>query len=374
MKLAIVHDYLNQFGGAERVVEALHETFSDAPIYTIIYDRERMPESFKSMDIRTSFMQNLPFVFRYYKVFLALYPVAIEAFRIKGYDVILSSSSAYAKGVKKPPGSIHICYCHNPMRFVWRYEDYIREEGFNPLIKSALPFIIQKLKKWDIETSKNVDYFIANSKIVKMRIKDFYGRDSEVINPPVDCSKFKISQIDGSYFLIVSRLNPYKRLELAVEVFNQLRLPLKIVGIGPFKERLQKIAGSNIEFLGRLSDKELSKYYSECRALIFPGEEDFGIVPLEAMASGRPVIAYRGGGALETIIEGKTGIFFERFEIQSLIDAVKKFEGMNFDKGAIRYHALSFDKEIFKKKIINFVEQKIYVKIETLWKKRRTSS
>ncbi len=358
MKLALVHDYLNQFGGAERVVEALHEAFSEAPIFTTIYDKKGMPPSFRNMDIKTSFMQYFPFIMKHYKPYLIFFPFAIEMFNLKGFDVVLSSSSAFAKGVKVPPGACHICYCHTPMRFAWRYEDYVREEHFNPAIKAVLPLIIKRMKMWDIRTSARVHYFIANSKVVKERIKKFYGRMAEVINPPVNTDKYLPMEHDGDYFLIVSRLNPYKRIELAVQVFNELRFPLKIVGEGPFRGELERLAKANIEFLGRVGDKELAKLYAECKALIFPGEEDFGIAPLEAASAGRPTIAFRGGGALETIISEETGIFFNEHREESLRSAVKRFENLQFNKEKIRNHALSFSKKTFQGKIIKFIEEK----------------
>lgn len=359
MKLALVHDYLNQAGGAERVVECLHETYPEAPIYTSIYDKNRMPGIFRSMDIRTSFMQNLPFVMKHFKKYLPLYPFAFKSFDLSGFDLILSSSSAWGKGVKKKAGQLHICYCHSPMRFAWMYEDYMEKEEYGPFIRMLLPPVMKWLKKWDIETARNVDFFIANSKTTEKRIKLFYGRDSHVINPPVDTSFFKpYNDKIKDYFLVVSRLNPYKHIDLAVEAFNELGLPLYIIGFGPDERRLKKMAGSNIKFLGKLPDPELVKYYSECRAFVLPGEEDFGLTPVEAQACGRPVVAYRAGGALESVVEGVTGIFFDMQEKNSLIEAVKKFNMMSFDKEKIRENALKFDKGVFKKRIKEFVDAK----------------
>jgi len=359
VKLAIVHDYLNQFGGAERVVETLHETFPSAPIFTTIFDKTGMPPQFADMDVRTSFLQYFPFVMKHYKPYLMLFPPAIESLRIKGYDVVLSSSSAFAKGVKVPERSCHICYCHTPMRFAWRYEDYMREENLNPLAKALLPFAIKRIKNWDIATSSGVDHFIANSNVVAERIKRSYGRKSTVINPPVDTEKYNPKNVESNYYLIVARLNPYKRIELAVEAFNEMKLPLKIVGEGAYKNVLMKLAGPNIEFLGRQGDRELSDLYAGCRALIFPGEEDFGIVPLEAASAGRPTIAFRGGGAFETVIEDKTGVFFNEHSVGSLKQAVERFQSQKFDKTLIRDHALKFGKEVFIGKIKSFVEEKL---------------
>lgn len=357
MNIAIIHDYLNQFGGAERVVCALHEIFPDAPIFTSIYDKKRMPDIFKSMDIRTSFMQNLPLVMRKFRYYFWLYPYAFESFNLSDYDLIISSSSAYAKGVKKGKDAVHICYCYNPMRFVWRYDDYIKKEALSPAIKKTLPLFLNRLKKWDLENSRQVDYFIAISKVVANRIRSIYNRESVIIYPPIETNLFDSHGRDKDYFLIVSRLGHYKRIDIAIEAFSELGYPLKIAGIGPAKNGLEKLAGSNIEFLGRVDDMELIKLYSECRALIFTGEEDFGMAPLEAAASGRPTIAFRAGGALETIVEGKTGLFFDRQDKDSLIDAVNRFERVKFDKMLIRGHAEKFDKIIFKKKIMEFIDE-----------------
>ncbi|NQT29429.1 MAG: glycosyltransferase [Candidatus Saganbacteria bacterium] len=359
MKIALVHDYLNQFGGAERVVSALNEIWPDAPIYTSIYDEKKMPEEFKRMDIRVSFMQKLPLVFALFKYYFLFYPLAFERFDLSQYDVILSSSSAFAKGVRKRQGQLHICYCHNPMRFVWRYEDYTKQMSIPFIFKFILPFLLDPLKKWDLETASAVDGYIANSKTVAGRIKKIYGRESVIINPPVETDFFKPSNIDGDYFLVVSRLNAYKRIDLVVAAFNRLELPLKIVGSGPLFNKLKKEASSNIEFLGSVSDFNLRKIIAESRALIFAGEEDFGIVALEAMACGRPVIAYRAGGAEETVIDGQNGIFFDQQSVDSLIGAIKRFQFESFDKGKIREDAERFNKTIFKQQIKAFVDEQI---------------
>ncbi|MFH1347301.1 MAG: glycosyltransferase [Candidatus Margulisiibacteriota bacterium] len=358
MKIAIVHDYLNQFGGAERVISALHEIWPDAPIYTSIYDERRMPDEFRRMDIRVSFMQRLPFVFNLFKYYFLFYPLAFERFDLSGYDIIISSSSAFAKGVTKRLGQLHICYCHTPARFVWRYEDYMKRESIPAFFKVFLPFFLEPIKKWDLQTSANVDYFIANSRNVADRIQKTYSRESVIINPPVESRLFEPSALTSDYFLVASRLNTYKRIDIVVEAFNKLDLPLKIVGDGPDRRNLRKTAGANIEFLGRLPDEQLSKYLAECQALIFPGEEDFGIVPLEAMAAGRPVIAYKAGGAKETVSDGETGILFDKQTVESLVLALKRFQFESFDKKKLRAHAEKFDKEQFKQKITAFVDEK----------------
>jgi len=356
MKLAIVHDYLNQFGGAERVVSAMHSVFPDAPVFTSIFDRKNMPEEFSRMDVRTTFMQRLPGIMRHFKTYLPLYPFAFESMDLRNFDLILSSSSAFAKGARKRDGALHICYCHNPMRFAWNYDDYVRDERLPALLKKALPVYIRRLKMWDVKTSVGVDHFIANSMTVARRILEHYGRDSTVINPPVCTSKFRISKEPGDYFLVVSRLKAYKRIELALEAAKRLDVPLRIVGSGEHEAALREAAGPKAEFLGSVRDSELSDLYSGCRALIFPGEEDFGIAPVEAMASGRPVIAYGRGGALETVIDGETGVFFGEQTAESLMESIQRIGRMEFDPEAIRRHALSFDESEFRKKINDFVQ------------------
>lgn len=357
MKIAIVHDYLHQAGGAERVVAVLHEMFPQAPIYTSIFNPANFPDKFKKMDIRVSFMQRLPFVFNNFRMFFLLYPFAFQSFDLKEYDLIISSSSAFAKGVRKRSDAAHVCYCHNPMRFVWQYDEYIKKEGFHPLIKSVLPLLLAPLKYWDRETAKNVDYFIANSEAVSSRIKSLYHRDSVIIYPPIDTAKHAIFDRNGDYFLVVSRLAAYKRIDLAVSAFTQLKLPLKIVGEGPVKKELQKIAGSNVEFLGKVSDEELKRMYSACRALILPGVEDFGLTPLEAAACGRPTIAFEAGGALETVINRETGLFFAEQTAEALAKAVLELEKMPFDRDILRQQAEHFDKEVFKQRMRSFLNE-----------------
>lgn len=361
MNLAIVHDYLNQYGGAEKVVETLHELFPEAPIFTSIYLPEKMPESFKKMDIRTSFMQRLPFLDKHFKKYLMLYPKAFESFDLREYDVVLSSSSAFAKGVKCCPGSTHICYCHTPMRFVWDYDHYVDKENFNVLTRKMLPFFISFLKRWDVKTNTGINSFVAVSKSIQERIKKCYNLESTLIYPPVNVKHAKISLDVSNYFLVVSRLNPYKRIDLAIEAFNQLGLPLKIVGDGPQKKSLQAMARPNIEFVGKVTNEALPEIMSHCQALIFPGKEDFGIVPVEAQACGRPVIAFASGGALETVIEGVTGLFFKEATVESLVRSIRKFDSIKntFNPSTIRNNALRFDEAIFKKTIKKFVEKKL---------------
>jgi glycosyltransferase involved in cell wall biosynthesis len=359
MKVAIVHDYLNQYGGAEKTVEVLHELYPEAPIFTSIFLPGRLPPLFSTMDIRPSFMQKLPFLGRHFKKYLLLYPSAIERFDLKGFDLILSSSSAFAKGVRRPAGACHVSYCYSPMRFAWDLKSYIDKEEFNLLYRWLLPSAVCHLKKWDIGTLDRVDHFIAISRHISRKIKATYQRDAEVIYPPVNLSEFFVSETPDDYFLIVSRLNAYKRIDVAIDTFNQLSLPLLIIGKGPFEKALKEKANKNIHFLGEVSQAELPSYLNRCRAFIFPGEEDFGIAPVEAMASGRPIIAYGKGGALETVSDGVTGLFFRDQTAPSLMEAIHRFMRLEFNSTKIRKHAEQFDKEVFKQKIGAYVAEKV---------------
>ncbi len=357
MKIAIIHDWLTNMGGAERVILAFHDIFPDAPIYTTVYNPDKLPEEFRKMDIRTSFIQKFPKAKTKYNMYLPFMPTAFEQFDLSEYDVVLSSSSSCAKGVITRPDTLHICYCHTPMRYAWDfYNEY--KESAPKWQKRFIPYLMNYIRMWDRLSADRVDYFIANSNAVAKRIKKYYRKDSVVINPPVNAEFYNPIDEDGDYFLIVSRLVEYKRIDIAVEAFNDLGLPLIIIGDGPEKEKLQKMAKNNIKFLGRIPDEEVRKYYAKCRAFIFPGEEDFGITPLEAQASGRPVIAFGKGGVLDSVIEGVTGIFFKEQNKESLKEAIIKFKDMKFDKNAIRKHAEKFDINVFKQRIYDFVVEK----------------
>ncbi len=362
MKVALVHDYLNQMGGAERVVIALHELFPDAPIYTSIYDPTRVDPAFQKMDIRTSFMQKFPMVTKHHQPYLPLYPFAMEKLDLRGYDLVISSSSAFGKGVITRPETMHICYCHTPMRWCWNYEEYVEREHLGKAARTLLPFLITKLRTWDQISAMRVDHFIANSPIVAERIHKYYRREAIYIPPPVEASRFPFDpsiEIED-YFLILSRLVPYKRIDLAIEACNTLQLPLVIIGGGRDLQRLKRMAGPTIRFLGRLSDEEVLHYYIHCRAFIFPGEEDFGITPLEAQACGRPTIAYGAGGALATIVDGITGAFFHEQTVESLTGVLASFHEHMFNPFVIRNHALEFDTPCFRRRILQFIEAKMH--------------
>jgi len=364
MKIAFVHEYLNQYGGAERVLQVLCEMFPDAPIYTLIYDEKATGRVFKDREIHTSFIQKIPFSRKHHRVFPLLMPLAIEQFDLSYYDVVISNSHSFAKGVITKPHTHHISYCLTPTRFLWDDSHrYVNEFKLTWPIKKLMPVFLSYLRIWDKEAALRVDEFIAISNFVKTRIKKYYGCDAEVIYPPVEVGKFKISNEQDDYFLMIGRMVPYKRFDLAINVFNAIGKKLKIIGDGPERKRLQKMARSqspgqaksNIEFLGLISDYKIPDIYSQAQAVIFPQEEDFGIVPLEAMASGRPVIAYRGGGVLETIIEGKTGVFFDQQTEIDLVQAIGKYYQIDWNPQAIREHALKFDTAVFKEKIIKIL-------------------
>ncbi|MDI3339327.1 MAG: glycosyltransferase [Sphaerobacter sp.] len=360
-RVALVHDYLNQYGGAERVLEALHDLYPDAPVFTSIYAPDLMPQAYRSWDIRPSFMQRLPAVHQRHQVYLPLYPLAFQRLRLDGFDLILSSSSAWAKGVPTPPGALHICYCHSPMRFAWDFRRYAERERLGSGLRRLLPPLLAALRRWDVATSRRVDHFIANSTAVARRIADFWGREATVIFPPVDtdgAQPVAPSQV-GDYFLLVSRLVPYKRIDIAIEAFNALRLPLKIVGEGRARPDLERIAGPTIEFLGALSDEEKYRLYARCRAAVFPAEDDFGIAQVEVQASGRPAIALAAGGALDTVIDGVTGVLFAPQTPAALIDAVRRFEQVSFSPEQIVAHAARFSRARFQREIADFVTERL---------------
>lgn len=361
MKVALVHDYLNQMGGAERVVLALHELFPDAPLYTSIYDPKRVDPAFQKIDIRTSFMQKLPFVMKHHQPYLPFYPFAMEGLDLRGYDLVLSSSSAFGKGVIVKPETLHICYCHTPMRWCWNYSEYVEREQLGRMARRILPFLITWLRVWDQTSAMRVDHFIANSPVVAERIQKYYRRESVVIPPPVEASRFLFDPAaqPGDYFLVLSRLAPYKRIDLAIQACNMLQLPLVVIGGGRDEKQLKALAGPTVRFLGRLADNEVLEYIAHCRAFLFPGEEDFGITPLEVQASGRPVIAYGAGGALASVVEGVTGTFFYEQTAESLAAVLASFDEHRYHPQTIRNHALDFDKPRFQRRILQFIEAKM---------------
>lgn len=357
MRVAIVHDYLNQVGGAERVVESFHRLWPQAPIFTTIADRDAMPPSLRDADIRTSWMQHLPGWQRHFRAYLPLYPFAIERMDLRGFDVVVSSSSAWAKAARAPAGATHVCYCHTPMRWVWDYERYVEREDFSLLERLGLPPVIAALRAWDLRTSRRPSHLVVNSRVVQQRVAQCWGRPSELLYPPVDVDRFTPAQEDGRYHLVVSRLAHYKRIDLAVAAFTRLGLPLVIIGDGPARVELEAMAGPNVTFRGRVDDAGVAQAMRECRALIFPGEEDFGITPLEANASGRPVIAYGAGGVLETVRDGVTGVLFGEQTVDALAIGVQRADGLSWNSAAIRNHAEAYDASIFEQRFRAIVER-----------------
>lgn len=367
MKIALVHDYLVQYGGAERVLECFCELYPNAPIYTLVYNKDLMHGALEGKDIRTSFLQKLPFVGKHHRIFPPLMPMAIEQFTFDRYDIVLSDSSSFAKGIITGPKTLHICYMHTPMRYAWDdCQKYTEEFYFPRFIKKIVPFLMNRIRVWDRVSADRPDLIIANSGFISKRIRKYYKRDSTVIYPPVNFDKFSISQEIGDYFLMVGRFMRYKRFDIVIDAFNKLKIPLKIIGRGPEMDDLKKNASLNIEFLGRVTDEELARYYSRCRAFIFPQEEDFGITAIEAMASGRPIIAYRGGDIPEHMEEGKTGVLFDHQTPEDIIEAVRDFDFKSYNPDYIREKAKKFDKKLFKDKIKAYVEEH-YQKHKNQW-------
>jgi glycosyltransferase involved in cell wall biosynthesis len=342
-------------GGAERVAEAMHDSFPSAPMYTTVALPKGLPQGLRTADIRTSRLQKLPSVDRLFRHYFMLYPFAVENFDLSAYDLIFSSSSGYAKGVRRRRNAIHVCYCHTPMRWVWRYDDYVAREGFGGAARAALPYLLWGLRKWDLRASRQPNYYIANSQLVARRIKKIYGREAFVIPPPIDVQRFKMSDEVDDYYLVLSRLMPYKRIDVAIEACKRMNRRLIIIGDGPDRARLEKIADDRIEFMGRQPDEVVNYFASRCQALLFPGEEDFGMVPLEVNAAGRPVIAYRSGGALETVVENVTGVFFDQQNGHSLAAAIEEFESLKWRQEALRHHAEGFDKNVFAFRVLQFL-------------------
>lgn len=360
MRIALVHDYLVQYGGAERVLECFTELFPYAPIYTLVYDPELMHGVFADKDIRTSFIQKLPFSKRRHRIFPPLMPMAIEQFDFSNYDIVLSDSNSFAKGILTGPETLHICYMHTPMRYAWDdCQKYTSDFSFPNFIKKLVPLAMNYIRIWDRVSADRIDRIIANSNFVARRIRKYYHKESVVIHPPVNVKNFYISEQQENYFLIVGRMMAYKKNDIVIEAFNRLGLPLKIIGRGPELKHLKKIAGPNIEFLGRVPDAELAEYYAKCQAFIFPQEEDFGIVAMEAMAAGRPVIAFRGGDIPEHMEDGKTGIFFNKQTPEEIMTALEKFQATTFDSHYIREQAQKFDKDLFKARIMEYITREL---------------
>jgi len=358
MKIALINDMLVQEGGQERVLRTLMEIYPDAPTFVLFYDKNKKERYYQGQEIISSFLQKFPNIEKRYQWFLPFMPTAIESHDLREFDLIISSSSSFAKGVLVKPTTKHICYCHTPTRYLWsEWHEYVEDLHYPKIVKKILPFYLSHLRSWDYNAAQRVDYFLANSKTVQERIKKYYQKDSVVIYPPVEIEIFFISKNIGNYYLIGGRLVPYKRYDLAVRAFNKLNIPLKIFGMGPEYSYLKSIAKKNIEFLGEISEIDKTKLFSQCLAFINPQEEDFGITVVEAMAAGRPVIAYKRGGAMETIKAGETGIFFEDQTWEDLANTIIHFQPEKFDSEKIKLHTEQFSKVRFQKEIKEFLDK-----------------
>jgi len=358
MKIALVHDYLSQDGGAERVLRAMHEIWPEAPIFVLIWDKKKI-DYFEAKNIKQSFMAYLPLVKKLFQWYLPLMPLATEKHDLREFDVVLSSTSSFAKGVLTKPDTLHITYCHTPPRYLWTdAHQYIQDLRYNHITKIFLSRIIHKLRIWDNMSADRVDHFLANSQTVARRISKYYRRPSDVINPPIDIDKYFVSDSPGRYFVAGGRLVPYKRIDIIISAFNRLGLPLKVFGAGSEEKKLKKMAKKNIEFLGRISDEAKASLFSSAKAFLHPQLEDFGITPLEAMACGVPVIAYGAGGATETIEHGINGLFFGKQDWQHLFKAIKNFEQISWDKEVIKASTQKYSRPVFKDKIKQYVEHR----------------
>ncbi|HEY8285632.1 MAG TPA: glycosyltransferase [Chloroflexota bacterium] len=352
MRVALVHDYLNQPGGAEHVVEVLHHLFPEAPLFTSVYDRDAMPDFWRQVDVRTTFMQRISPRLRVAKRLLPLYPYAFESLDLSGFDLVLSSCSTFSKGVITPPRTLHVCYCHNTTRFLWMYHQYLAHERVGVLQRALLRPMVTPLRAWDFQAAQRVDHFIANSRGTADRIRNYYRRSSAVIEPPVRTAEFLGG--DGSYdsaFLVVSRLQSYKRIDLAVQAATRLGLPLLVAGRGPDEARLRALSGPTVRFLGRVTNRERVRLMQHCAALVVPGREDFGLATVETLAAGRPILAYAAGGSLEIVIDGKTGAFFREPTTEALEAAMRRFKPGAYDPAACRERARHFDIATFGERL-----------------------
>jgi glycosyltransferase involved in cell wall biosynthesis len=361
VRIALVHDWLTGRRGGEKVLEVLAELYPEAPIFTLFHFRGTQTDEIERRDIRTSFLQRFPFLKKKYRSYLPLFPLAAEMFDLQEFGLVISSSHCVAKGAIPHPEALHISYVHSPMRYAWNhYFSYFSPERLPLFSRLVIPSRIHRLRIWDVTSSSRVDFFVANSGNVASRIEKYYRRPADVIHPPVDTDFFQPadSVTRQDFFLVVSALVPYKRLELAIEVFNRNGRPLKIVGSGPDYKRLKKISGNQVEFLGSVDDLALRRLYQSAQALILPGEEDFGIAALEAQACGTPVIAFGGGGALETVIPDVTGILFPDLSAAGLSRALDKFRSFSFNRTNLRSNAMRFSRRVFKENLSQFIEGK----------------
>jgi glycosyltransferase involved in cell wall biosynthesis len=356
--VALIHDWLNQVGGAENVLETLVGMFPGAPVFTSMYAPDRMPAAYRAWNIRTTFMQRLPGVTTHHQAYMPVYPLAFKTVNLGGYDLILSNKSGFCHGVPTPAGATHVCYCLTPTRFLWQYELYREREQLSAAIDLAMRPLVALLRKWDYAAAQRVHHFIAISTEIRERIRRFYGRDSTIIYPPADIARFRPSgEPPGDYFLAGGRLIPYKRTDLAVRACSELGLRLLVFGDGRDRAELERMAGPTVTFLGRVPWDELAQLYAGAKAFIFPGLEDFGIAPVEAQAAGRSVIAYRGGGALDTVIPGETGEFFSEPTVESLKSVLAEFISDAYAPADCRTNAERFSTERFERELREFVSR-----------------
>ncbi len=361
MKVALVHDFLVRLGGAERVLKVLSDLYPEAPIFTLFYDENRVGEIFPKEKVRTSFLQDYPgFIKKRYRFLTHLFPRAIESFDLEEFDLVISSSTALSHGIITPIDTVHICYCHSPMRYAWDWANEYREDNkINGLKALLYAPLIKYLRQWDMIAADRPAAYISNSRNVQKRLKKYYKTDSKIVYPPVFTERFRAKSEHENYFLIVSTLTPYKKIDLAVQLFNKIGRRLVIIGDGPQRKYLESIAADNIDFLGFKDDETVKEYMQNCRAFIFPGEEDFGITPVEAMACGKPVLAYGKGGCTETVVSGKTGEFFFQATVEDMEDGLARllYNEKFYRPHTIRRHATQFSQEIFEKKIKQVVRE-----------------
>lgn len=354
-KVALVHDHLVQDGGAEQVIRALLKAYPGAPLYTLVYDPAKMGADFNKLAkgrVRTSKWQNHRWAVKHYKWLLSRIDAAFRKFDLSGYDVVISSSSGWAKSVRTGPDTLHVCYCHTPIRYIWSSADsYIAETGYPASLKWVFKKMLGSFRRKDLRAARGVDEFIANSEYVAKRIKKYYGRRSTVVYPPVDLAQFAPSRKRGDYYFVASRLVPYKRTDLAIQTANKLKRPLKIMGSGVDRERLEQLAGPTVEFTGRVSDRQRQKLFAEAKAVLNPQDEDFGITIVEALASGTPVIAYDHGGAPEILEQGKYGVLFKPQSPAALAAAIRRFERREFSPNMLRARSQEFSEATFRKAI-----------------------
>lgn len=360
-RVAIVHEWFTSMRGGEKCVEALCEVYPDATLFVLLHTRGTVSPIIERMPIRTSWIEKLPYARERYRHYLPLFPKAVQAHDLSGFDLVISSHHCVAKGVRVPAGALHICYCYTPMRYIWtQYEDYFDPERSGLLTRIGMRLFVNRLRAWDLATAGNPHKYIAISRNIRDRITTIYNRDSDVIYPPVETAVLPVSKQNDDFALVVSALVPYKRVDLAVEACTRLGRQLVVIGDGPDLGRLQRLGGPTVRFLGWQNDDVVRDHFARCSCVLFPGEEDFGIVPVEAMACGKPVVAYARGGALETVLDGpdrRTGVLFEAQTSEALAAAIQRCDVQRFDPDDLHAWALGFDRELYKKRMAEFIQK-----------------